>query len=505
MNKSRRTKPKVRKGVNMKRIFSLFLALLLLASCAVSTDPEEPAQNSDGQSDASAETAEPETDDYPPCPVPDVTFDGKEFRVLYRQSGYAYDVDDAFSEGLTGEVVNDAVYNRNLTVETKYGVKLAPLAEVSPAETAAQDFMSGSQGYDCMTDCMISTFPYALKGYFYDVNTLTCLNPSDPWWDPNISRDLSVAGHLYIIAGDIITRPKCDARFIYFSKGVMDEYGIAYPYDLVKEGTWTIDRMAEMVSTVSTDLDGDGKITADDRVGLLKESAPNFLTGCGVTFTEPDEEGLPAVSCINERTIAAMEAVHALFDIPNCTLSYDESAKGRDMSGYPHMWQYVRAVFFATNHFLFVQNGADEAPTFRDMEPGYGVIPNPKLDEEQQNYYHLVDEWSCAWFLPAAPVDVEFTDQIFTAWAYHSRDVKEAYYEKTLKHKRLNAPVDAEMLDLIFSSLRYEISLICDLGVGQVINTAYSSGNLASTYAKNEKVINKKRQKMFADILGTGN
>ena len=137
MNKSRRTKPKVRKGVNMKRIFSLFLALLLLASCAVSTDPEEPAQNSDGQSDASAETAEPETDDYPPCPVPDVTFDGKEFRVLYRQSGYAYDVDDAFSEGLTGEVVNDAVYNRNLTVETKYGVKLAPLAEVSPAETAA--------------------------------------------------------------------------------------------------------------------------------------------------------------------------------------------------------------------------------------------------------------------------------------------------------------------------------------------------------------------------------
>ena len=83
--------------------------------------------------------------------------------------------------------------------------------------------------------------------------------------------------------------------------------------------------------------------------------------------------------------------------------------------------------------------------------------------------------------------------------------MKEAYYEKTLKHKRLNAPVDAEMLDLIFSSLRYEISLICDLGVGQVINTAYSSGNLASTYAKNEKVINKKRQKMFADILGTGN
>ncbi|MBO7405403.1 MAG: hypothetical protein J6V24_10625, partial [Clostridia bacterium] len=138
---------------------------------------------------------------------------------------------------------------------------------------------------------------------------------------------------------------------------------------------------------------------------------------------------------------------------------------------------------------------------FRDMEPGYGVIPNPKLDEAQQEYYHLVDPCTCAWFMPAAPVDPDFTDQIFTAWAYHSNDMREAYYEKTLKHKRMNAPEDSEMLDLIFTSLRYQVSQLCDLGIASVINNAYTSGNLASTYARAEKNINKKRQTIFKDLI----
>ena len=98
-------------------------------------------------------------------------------------------------------------------------------------------------------------------------------------------------------------------------------------------------------------------------------------------------------------------------------------------------------------------------------------------------------------------MDLDFTDQIFTAWAYHSNELREAYYEKTLKFKRMNAPEDSEMLDLIFSSLRYQIATICDLGIASVINNAYKTGNLASSYAKAEKGIEKKRQTVFKDIL----
>ena len=481
----------------MKRGLALLLVLLMLASCASETISNDiPVTQQD---DATAVMDVP-TETEREAPVPEKTYDGKEFHVMIRKSGYAYDVSDAFSDELTGEIVNDAVYNRNLEIEDKYNFKFVPNEQVSPVDTAQTDFRSGSQGYDVMTDQMTSTFPLALKNYFFDYNSLTYLNPSDPWWDPNISRDLTVKGKLFAMAGDIINQPMFLARFVYFNKGIIDEYGLFYPYDDVREGTWTIAKMTDMVAAVSTDLDGNGKMTADDRLGLLKETPDFFIVGLGVSYTQNDEKGIPQVSCINERTIAAIEAVHKMFDMPDCTLSFDEAARGRDMSGYPHQWEYVRAVFYATNHFLFVQNGASEAQIFRDMEPGYGVLPNPKLDEEQSSYYHLVDQYSCAWFMPSNPVDVDFTDAIFTAWAFYSDEVVDAYYEKTLKHKRLNAQEDAEMLDIIRSSLRYEISLICNLGVADVISSAYNTGNLASAYASSQKRIDKLREKTFKDI-----
>ena len=426
--------------------------------------------------------------------------------MLYRgDDANAYKITDAFVEEMNGDVVIDAVYGRNLLMEEKYGIKFVKRPEKSPTETAVRETISGDQSYDVMIDCMITGFPRALENYFYDFNKLTYLDIADPWWDANISRDLTVAGHLFLIAGDVTSRPICDARFIYFSKGIMDVCGIDYPYDMVREGTWTIDRMIEMVTKATADLDGNGIITADDRVGFLEESSNNFLTGCGVVFTENDEYGIPDIACINERTVAALEKVQALFGVPNCTLTYEDAASGRDTNGYPHIWEYVRSVFFAGNHFLFVQNGAGESSSFRDMEPGYGVLPNPKLDEKQENYYHLVDPYSCAWFMPSDPADAAFTDMIFTAWAYHSGEVREAYFEKTLKYKRMDAPDDSEMLDLIFRSMRYEVSTLCDLGISGMLVKAFKNGSLISTYEKDETAINKKLNDLADDILALGN
>ena len=332
----------------MKRFLALMLALLMLSSCAAGTGTEDGSDTQPNDAGSPEPTAAAEETEERKAPVPEKTYDGKDFRVLYRQSGYAYDVKDAFAEELNGEVVNDAVYNRNLRLEERYGFKFAPNGQVSPVDIAQKDFVSGSQGYDVMTDQMTSTFPWALKNYFMDWNGLDYVNPSDPWWDPNISRDLTVKGKLFAMAGDIINQPMFCARFVYFNKGIIDEYGLVYPYDMVREGTWTIAEMTEMVEAVSTDLDGDGKMTADDRLGLLKETPDYFIVGCGVFYTQNDENGVPDVACINERTIAAIEAVHRMFDIPGCTLSFDEAARGRDMSGYPHQWEFVRAVFYAT-------------------------------------------------------------------------------------------------------------------------------------------------------------
>ncbi len=482
----------------MKRTLTITLALLLLLSACGSADP---AEENDTAAIGAAETETlPAETEYAPD-LPDVTYDGAELRVLYRDGTHAYNTLDVFTDALNGEVVNDAVYNRNINMETQYDFKFLQIPSDTAINDIKADYMAATGDYDLAFEQMNALFPLVLEEYFCDWNDLSHFNPADPWWDSNCAEDLSVAGQLYIMAGDISMQPSNGARFIYYNKGLMEDFGFGDPYAIVREGKWTIDRMTEMVAGVSVDLNGDGEFTADDTLGLLTENPDFFLSGCGVLYTGKDENDLPTVTCVNERTLTAMEAVKTLMTVPNATTSYNDAAAGRDISGYPHLWQYVRAEFFATGHFLFLQNGCSEASTFIDMDPGYGVLPNPKLDEAQEDYYHLSDPFNCAWVIPVGTPNKDMVDVLLTAWAYNSSDLVEAYYEKTLKFKRFNAPDDAEMLDIIRASVRYELSMLCNLGVSDVIINSYNTGNFMSNYAKRETQIATNIEKYFGKFV----
>ncbi len=487
----------------MKRTFALLLALLLLPlmpSCASENPESTVGETVSSEAGTTAETV-PEETEYVPD-LPDVKYDGAEFRVLYRDSSHSYTMEDVFVEELTGEILNDAVYNRNIGMEEAYDFRFAPIPHETPISSVTADFLAGSDSYELVGEQMSQLFTYALRSYFNDWYQMEYFHPEDPWWDENCAADLSIANQLYIMAGDISMQPSDGARFVYYNKGILEDYQLPNPYDYVREGTWTIDKMTDMVAGVSTDLDGDGKYTADDCLGMLTEHTDFFISGCGVLYTEKDENDLPTVSCINERTITALDAVRKLLTLENCTQSYNEVAAGRDTSGYPHLWNFVRYEYYATDHFLFVQNGTGVAYQFAEMDPGYGVLPNPKLDEAQEHYYHLADQFSCAWAIPGTNSKMDMTDVLLTAWAYRSAELVDGYYEITLKHKRFNAPDDAEMLDIIRHSVRYEMSMLCNLGISGVISNAYNSGNLMSEYAKSEKMINKLLEKTFADFIG---
>ena len=77
-------------------------------------------------------------------------------------------------------------------------------------------------------------------------------------------------------------------------------------------------------------------------------------------------------------------------------------------------------------------------------------------------------------------------------WGYLSGDLVEAFYETTMKKKRADAPEDAAMLDMVRASVRYELGTILDFGIAGVIDNAYKSGNLISSYEKQSGVIEKK-------------
>ena len=112
----------------MKRIFILLLCALLLAGCGGKTGESGAAANTtdtvsstagDGAGDGETET---ETED-PEAALFQIAKEengGKTFTILTSdQCNYEFLADE-----LTGELLNDAVYNRNLAVEELLDVKL---------------------------------------------------------------------------------------------------------------------------------------------------------------------------------------------------------------------------------------------------------------------------------------------------------------------------------------------------------------------------------------------
>ena len=97
-----------------KRILSLILAALCASSafiaCGETAAEEKPA---DVTTAAAEETAAEEDKILPD--LPEVTYDGAEFKVLrwYNGEGHVHTHFEFDVDGLNGELLNDAIYQRN--------------------------------------------------------------------------------------------------------------------------------------------------------------------------------------------------------------------------------------------------------------------------------------------------------------------------------------------------------------------------------------------------------
>lgn len=484
------------------RLLSTVLALLTLLSSASCGKGEEESKgpggeigaSSDGAQSESGSESESDTETESKRQAPECageSFGGADYRVVYRSGAPAYNCRDIVSDGINGEAVNDAVYNRNLALEDKIGITLAVSESSSPANFVQRDIKSGGQEFDTVLECMNQLYPLALSGCLLDWNTLPYFDVSAPWWDQNGASEMSLARKIFMMTGDITMKTSGCVRFLNFNKDIWDRYSLPDPYAIVDEGKWTIDEFGSIVSKVSEDLDGNGVLDGHDLWGLLADPPEYLLSGCGVLYTSKDENDMPYIDCINEHTVTALEKVKAVLSDAEHVTDYTSFAKGMDTSSYPHIFDYARSRF-AAGQMLVIGNCADDIRQLAGMEDRYGILPTPKLDENQSEYYHLIDANAPMWGFSSNQKDVKLASAATEMWAYLSDDLVEAFYEVTMKKKRADAPEDARMLDLVRSSVRYEITYVVDVGIGSVITKAYESGNLMSTYQKQQKLITKK-------------
>ena len=468
----------------MKKQLSVLLACLLLlpllASCAADV-PEQPDSAPENVSEAisSLETTM-ETEPEGPA-SPELTYDGDEIRFLTEdwRFGDIYDCRDIYAEGLDGTLINDAVYTRNMQVEDRFDIHITQECLPLANEAARTAVTSGDTIYDIVMPYLNASTALALEGLYQDLFEIENLHLENKWWDQNANTTLTINGKLYFSTGDISVLDNDCMLVLFFNKDMIRNFTLDSPYELVKEGTWTLDSLIAMNDTVASDIDGDGVMDPNsDRFGLYAfANTPHALFfGTGEKIVGLDEEGHPQLVMYNERSV---DAINRIMEF--CLA--DNVMRG-DYGLSEHALMEGRLLFGAW--------ALTEITSLRDSEADFGVLPMPKLNETQSRYYCFMSTG----LTPTVSIPITNSDPgqaglILEAMAYYSVDtLTHAYYDLALNSRYIRDEESSEMFDIIFASTVYDFGWIFDVGgLGSLMEGMFNSNNnyFSSTYKASEK------------------
>ena len=452
----------------MKKTLSFLLAIFMLLPLLVACgdDPSEPAAAVTG---APASTKAPDAPDLPDADTLDIAGD---FNILVA-GNWAWN--DYAAEDESGTVIDTAIYRRNRYMKEKYGVDIQneDIVKYSSAMGTGlgynkiyTEYMAGESRYDA---AMIGTYDVAtlaFNGYIRDLNEINYLDLTKPYWDQRAGKELSMNGKMYYTTGDISVADNRATYVLFFSKAMVNDYGLENPYDLVRDNAWTLEKFGSLVKSVGGDDNGDGVYDKNDTFGLLTPTDTHLaiLSAAGEHLCEINDQGEIELTLYNERTVNLYDRYLAIVTdhshVYNYQYDYLTGKTGLTSSNEE------RIAMFNTGHALFYSHTMFYMDYLRDLESDFGILPYPKLDAAQENYGNLVSAWHSQFVcVPAMCTDTDRIGIVLEELAYEGKQrLTPAYYEKTLVGQYTRDEDSAEMLDLIFANLVYDVGIYYDIG-----------------------------------------
>ena len=499
-----------------KKILAALLAALMLAptftACSESTTNSD--STAETTADASAPSAEAETvpeETEPEDPraaisddLPDIKFDGQNFRVLTTEGGAIYGFDystEIIAEELNGDACNDAVYNRNLNVETRFDTKITCQMNTSPSTYIKTLVQSGTDEYDIVGMYDFLAYNALNAGAVLNWLEVPHVNLEKPWHNQLANDGATINNRLYAICSDLAVTSMLYTHAFFFNGNLIAQYGYTADdmYTLVKEGKWTIDKAIEITSPMYVDVDGNGTREATDTYGFaysIWNAADVWLAAFDQTVCKTSDKGIE-MTFMNDKTVSIVEKL--------CAWHYDSGC----FFNYPNIYEEETRMRDGTLVFAPIRFKA-AFDALRDMEDPYCIIPYPKWDEAQEQYLTNADDKFTVFTVPLTAVNnAEFLGIVYEALCAESfKTVYPTYYDTALKGKYSSDPTTAEMIDLVMSGRNFDFSFqFAENAFQQVsyfVRQCLQSNdiNIASRYAKIEKALKKTLEKNLYPIYG---
>ena len=452
-----------------KHFISTALLIALLAQLtACGGAAETPAGDTTAAADTTAAITETErlTADIPTG----LDYKGYKFRVLARATPMSWDNYDLVAESETGDLINDAVFKRNLALSEKLNVEFVRVGVegydvVGPA---TKSILAGTDEYDIIMPSITDAANLAQQDMLTPLQEMTYMDLDKPWYDQRCIDELEICGKNYLFFSDI-TVSNLDAIWIYvFNKNMIDDFKLTDPYELVANGKWTMDKMTEMSKAVTVDLNGDSKMDKSDRWGMVAHDyvITASYVGAGERIATADSKGNISLTMNNERIYDVIDSIVGLQDY---WIRYSLTARKHGDAppvGFEPSDNYAELLsVFTSGNALFMGECMQALSHMRDSNVDFGVLPSPKLDEKQDGYYAAVNYIAAAMCVPKTVTDFDRTSAIIEAWAAESHyTLMPAYYDISTKSKFTRDTISADMLDMILNARSYDLGIYYNWG-----------------------------------------
>lgn len=488
----------------MKRFIAVCLALLLLIPTLSSCSDDSGSKIGDTTTlaESTAETR-PYLDS-----LGSYNFDGENFSVLCRKdTEYEVAVDE-----LTGDLVDDEIYKRNLEVSERFNVKIVRHAidglwpqRDAFMKTLIDEVAAGGGSFDLVLGYQAYMCGVGLADYLRNIHELPAVDLKARYYYHDIIDQITINGKLLYLVGDY-TLTVWKHLFVYFfNKQLATDYNMPDLYQLVRDGKWTIDKLIELSADVYADINGDSKEDDGDLYGLATDYgniADAYYSAFEIPITVPDENGLPT---INTDISKFDSVVNKLADyIHNSTGVYSFKMVST-------MTETPLADMFVAGRALFFPDMLDNAVKFRGLETDFGILPYPKWDESQKLYRSQSWNGYNVMVVPKDAQNLEKTGVLIEALnAASLKTVVPTYFDTALKLKFTRDDESGEMLEIIREGISYQFGYFFQVPLYAGCE-AYRIRDLvektkptvASTFKSVEKKLNANLEELLKVYIGT--
>ena len=479
-------------------LLSVLLILPSLAACSETPKQDEGTQNAAPNQTgeiAAVTEAEEEPDDgkshyYENLPA--VDYEGWTFNIA--NDGISTEYYSGFTvEELTGDVFSDDLYNRQIAVQDKYNIVIQE--DNSGAANGIKACVTAGSGDVAFGYVLTGSCMGLISGnYVLPISDLPSIDLTKPYWDQGSQKMLTFFDKLYYGYPDIGWDHYESMAVLFYNGYLLTNNAVTTsPYDLYKEGKWTLDAMYDMMNVVASDADGDGKMTSGKDIfgwsGREFEYLPSlYSSNLRLIHYDSDEEAF-VMNISDEPIIAVGDKLNRIINDKQLSI-IGRNDDTRNM--------------FKDGKCLFYSRLLGDFRNLRDKEDDYGIICYPALEENTEGMVYCQQPYTI--MVPSDCTDTERIGTLLEALAAYTYDnILDDYINKTVIGKGARDEQSAQLLREFIKIRAFDLCYaIADYTPIEAYGTGVKTGNYASAEKRSSKVFIKNTTKIVEALRGKG-